>query len=149
MRGLTCSFHRSDVNSLYASAFSVGSLGTNPHIAATRRTRTAVILNSSETSEPVGHLKYTIAVYIKSFGGQKGGLERTPRTPPAYGQVNKSSTQKNVWGCVQYILETGELHWTDYTQQKCTWLGYTMTIIDLRTTVCKCVQNSKVFDQFI
>ena len=24
-------------------------------------------------------------VYIKSFGGQKGGLSEPPRTPPAYG----------------------------------------------------------------
>ena len=26
-----------------------------------------------------------MTVYIKSFGGQKGGLSEPPRTPPAYG----------------------------------------------------------------
>ena len=34
----------------------------------------------------VGHLKCTVkAVYIKSFGGQKGGSSEPPRTPSAYG----------------------------------------------------------------
>ena len=57
------------------------------HIAATRLAWTAVILNSSETSGPVGHLKCTIAVYIKSFGGQKGGSSEPLEPPqgPAYG----------------------------------------------------------------
>ena len=27
---------------------------------------------------------YSSAVYIKSFGGQKGGLSELPQTPPAY-----------------------------------------------------------------
>ena len=67
-------------STVYASAFGVGPLGTR--IAATRLAWTAVILNSSETSGLVGHLKCTIAVYIKSFGGQKGGSSEPPRTPP-------------------------------------------------------------------
>ena len=28
---------------------------------------------------------YSLEVYIKSFGGQKGGSSEPPRTPPAYG----------------------------------------------------------------
>ena len=50
-----------------------------------------MILNSSETtSGPLSNgkalKKCTIkAVYIKSFGGQKGGSSEPPRTPPAYG----------------------------------------------------------------
>ena len=32
----------------------------------------------------------------------------------------QNSTHKNVWGCVQYHIETGELHWTD-----CSWIDYT------------------------
>ena len=81
MRGLSFIAAASTV---YASAFGVGPLGTNPH--SCNQTWTAVILNSSETtSGPVGHLKCTIAVYIQSFGGQKGGSSEPPRTPPAYG----------------------------------------------------------------
>ena len=52
-------------------------------------TRAAVILNSNETSGPHSNgriLKmYILEVYIKSFGGQKGGSLEPPRTPPAYG----------------------------------------------------------------
>ena len=49
------------------------------------------------------------------------------------------------------IVETGELHWTDWNDYKLnkSALGYIATILDLQTTVCKCVQNSKVLDQFI
>ena len=54
-------------------------------VAATRLAWTVVILDSSETSGPVGHLQCTLAVYIKSFWGQKGGSSEPPRTPPAYG----------------------------------------------------------------
>ena len=48
-----------------------------------------MILNSSETSGPLSNgrvLKMcSLEVYIKSFGGQKGGSLEPPRTPPAYG----------------------------------------------------------------
>ena len=39
------------------------------------------------------------------------------------------------------IVETGELHWTDWNDytQKST-LGYMATIIDLQTADCKCVK---------
>ena len=49
------------------------------------------------------------------------------------------------------IVETGELQWTDWNDYKLNTsaLGYITTIIDLQTAVCKCVQNSKVLDQFI
>ena len=49
------------------------------------------------------------------------------------------------------IVETGELHWTDWIDYKLnkSALGYITTIIDLQTTVCKCVQNSEVLNQFI
>ena len=47
-----------------------------------------MILNSSETSGPLSNgriLKMcSLEVYIKSFGGQKGGSLEPPRTPPAY-----------------------------------------------------------------
>ena len=43
----------------------------------------------------VGHLKCTVkAVYMKSFGGQKGGSSEPPQTPSAYGPVS----------CVQELL---------------------------------------------
>ena len=63
---------------------------TNSHsVAATRLVWTAVILNNSETSGPLLNgrvLKmYSLEVYIKSFGGEKGGSSEPPRTPPAYG----------------------------------------------------------------
>ena len=58
-------------------------------VAATRPVWTAVILNSSETSGPLSNgrvLKMcSLEVYIKSFGGQKGGSLEPPQTPPAYG----------------------------------------------------------------
>ena len=45
-----------------------------------------MILNSSETSGPLSNgriLKMcSLEVYIKSFGGQKGGSLEPPRTPP-------------------------------------------------------------------
>ena len=52
-------------------------------------TRAAVILNSNESSGPHTNGRilnmYILEVYIKSFGGQKGGSLEPPRTPPAYG----------------------------------------------------------------
>ena len=56
-----------------------------------------MILNCNETSGPHSNgriLKmYFLEVYIKSFGGQKGGSLEPPRTPPAYGPVyNESDT---------------------------------------------------------
>ena len=58
-------------------------------IAATRLAWTAVILNSSETTSgplPNGRalkMYYTVkAVYIKSFGGQKGGSSEPLEPPP-------------------------------------------------------------------
>ena len=70
--------------------FRAGRPGTNSHtVAATRLVWAAVILNSSETSGPLlnGRIlkMYSLEVYIKSFGGQKGGSLEPPRTPPAYG----------------------------------------------------------------
>ena len=45
--------------------------------------------NSNETSGPLSNgriLKLcSLEVYIKSFGGQKGGSLEPPRIPPAYG----------------------------------------------------------------
>ena len=67
-----------------------------------------MILNSSETTSApvvdhfptVGHLKCTVkAVYIKSFGDQKGGSSEPLRTPPAYGpasSVDNSVTRRLV-----------------------------------------------------
>ena len=40
----------------------------------------------------VGHSKCT-AVYIKSFGGQEGGLNEPPRIPLAYGPGSVSSLE--------------------------------------------------------
>ena len=41
-----------------------------------------MIFNNSETSGPLRILKmYSFGVYIKSFGGQKGGSSELPRTP--------------------------------------------------------------------
>ena len=45
-----------------------------------------MFLNSSETTS--GPLSNGKALYIKSFGGQKGGSSEPPRTPRAYGPVN-------------------------------------------------------------
>ena len=48
-----------------------------------------MIFNNSETSGPLlnGRIlkMYSLEVYIKSFGGEKGGSSEPPRTPPAYG----------------------------------------------------------------
>ena len=68
-------------------AFRAGPRWTNSHtVAASRLVWTAVILNSSETSGPLSNgrvLKMCgLEVYIKSFGGQKGGSLEPPRTPP-------------------------------------------------------------------
>ena len=44
-----------------------------------------MILNSSETSGPLSNDRIkmcSLEVYIKSFGGQKGGLLEPPGTPP-------------------------------------------------------------------
>ena len=62
----------------------------NSHsVAATRLVWTAVIRNNSETSGPLlnGRIlkMYTLEVYIKSFGGEKGGSSEPLRTPLAYG----------------------------------------------------------------
>ena len=80
------SFHRSGVNS-FTCAFHAGPPWTNSHtVAATRLVWTAVILNSSETSGPLSNgrivIMCSLEVYIKSFGGQKGGLLEPPWTPP-------------------------------------------------------------------
>ena len=47
------------------------------------------------------------------------------------GQVNKRSTQKNIWGCIQYIVETSELQWTDWNDYKLnkSAFGYITTIM--------------------
>ena len=77
------------VNSLRARSALV--LHEQTRIASCNQTRldSAVILNSSETSGPLSNgriLKmYSLEVYITSFGGQKGGSSKPPRTPPAYG----------------------------------------------------------------
>ena len=42
------------------------------------------------------------------------------------------------------IVETG-----GKTTLNTSALGYITSILDLQTAVCKCVQNSKVLDQFI
>ena len=53
----------------------------------------AVILNSSDTNGPLSNgripLMYSLDVYIKSFGGQKGASSEPPRTPlpSVYGPV--------------------------------------------------------------
>ena len=47
--------------------------------AATRLVWRAVILNSSETSGPLSN---GLEVYIKSFGGQKGGVRSNPLELP-------------------------------------------------------------------
>ena len=45
-----------------------------------------MIFNSSKTNGPLSNgripLMYSLDVYIKSFGGPKGGFERTPSNPP-------------------------------------------------------------------
>ena len=77
-----------------ASVFGVGPLGTNPRSCnqtslvwpretTTRLAWTVVILNSSETSGPVRHLKCTIdiAVYMNSFGAKRG-VRANPLEPP-------------------------------------------------------------------
>ena len=73
---LRASFHRSGINSLRVRSALVLREQT-ARIAATRLVLTAVILNSSETSGPLSNgraLKmYSQAVYLKSFGRQKGG----------------------------------------------------------------------------
>ena len=69
-------------------AFRAGLLWTNSHtrLQQSRLVWTAVILNSSETSWSLSNgriLKIcSLAVYIKSFGGQKGGSLELPQTPP-------------------------------------------------------------------
>ena len=40
-------------------------------------------------------------MYIKSFGGQKGGLSEPPRTPPAYGpDMVCQKVTSNVFFCL-------------------------------------------------
>ena len=78
---LRASFHRSGVNSLRARSALV--LHEQTHIAATRLVWTAMILSSSETSGPVGHLKCTIKWFC---------WRSTPPPPPlATGLTSLSS----------------------------------------------------------
>ena len=92
---LCASFHRSAGLQQLTHAFRAGRPWKNSHSeAATRLIWTAVIFNSSETSESVSNgviLKmYSFVVYKKSFEGQKGGSSEPPQTPPAYRPVAAS-----------------------------------------------------------
>ena len=42
---------------------------------------------------------YSLEVYIKSFGGQKGGSLEPPRTPPAYGPANTTASFRVYVSC--------------------------------------------------